>query len=152
MTDSDERTSIWNDEWTSLGDEPHEGDARSRRLPHGDELGATLYELPPDAVGGPYHFHHGQEELLIVLRGQPTLRTPDGKRKLGEGEVVHFKRGPSGVHAVSNPTTESVRYVMVSTLTSPDAVEYPDSAQLSVMAKTDSQFGEPLWDIRTIEE
>jgi hypothetical protein len=35
---------------------------------------------------------------------------------------------------------------------SPEAVEYPDSRQLSVMAFTESQLGSPLWDIRTLEE
>ena len=55
-------------------------------------LGASVYELPPDGYGV-YHFHHGSEELLIVLRGQPTLRTPDGERQLDEGEAVVFPRG-----------------------------------------------------------
>jgi mannose-6-phosphate isomerase-like protein (cupin superfamily) len=28
-----------------------------------------------------YHFHHGTEEFLIVLRGSATLRTQDGDRE-----------------------------------------------------------------------
>ena len=144
--------SILRDEWESLGEAPHEGEARTRRLPHGEILGATLYELPPGAPGPVYHFHHGAEELLIVLRGRPTLRTPNGERQLEEGEVVHFRRGPEGAHKCSNRTDQPVRYVMVGTRASPDAVEYPDTRQLSVMALTSSQFGKPLWDIRTLEE
>ncbi len=152
MTESDQPPSIWADDWTSHGEEPHEDGARSRRLPGGDRLGATLYELPPGASSGEYHFHHGIEELLVVLRGRPTLRTPDGERVLNEGEVVHFDRGPEGAHCVVNEMDEPVRYVMASDTASPDAVEYPDSGQLSVMARTESQLGEPLWDIRTLEE
>lgn len=152
MPGTDERASIWRDEWDSAGDAPWEGGARTRRLPRGDALGASLYELPPGAPGGAYHFHHGGEELLIVLRGRPTLRTPDGERQLAEGEVVHFRRGPQGAHKCSNPTDETVRYVMVGINASPDAVEYPDTRQLSVMAFTHSQFGSPLWDIRTLED
>jgi hypothetical protein len=41
---------------------------------------------------------------------------------------------------------------MVSNRPSPEAVEYPDSGQLSVMAFTDSQLGRPLWDIRPLDE
>lgn len=152
MDESEKRPSIWCDDWESLGEEPHEGGAKSRRLPRGELLGATLYELPPSAPGGNYHFHHGIEELLIVLRGQPTLRTPEGERNLDEGEVVHFERGPDGAHSVSNETDDHARFIMVSNLTSPDAVEYPDSHQLSVMARTESQTGGPLWDMRTVEE
>lgn len=152
MSDNDSLPSIWADDWESRGDKPHEGGARSRRLPRGEIIGATLYELPPEAPGGPYHFHHGNEELFIVLRGRPTLRTPDGSRTIDEGAVVHFERGPAGAHSVSNETAEPVRYVMVSNRASPDAVEYPESKQLSVMARTPSQFGDPLWYIRTIEK
>ena len=152
MTNDTSAVSILCDEWESTGDAPHEGGARTRRLPRGELLGATLYELPPGAPGPVYHFHHGSEELLIVLRGRPTLRTPDGERQLEEGEVVHFRRGPEGAHKCSNSTNQAVRYVMVGTYASPDAVEYPDTRQLSVMAFTNSQFGKPLWDIRTLEE
>ena len=35
---------------------------------------------------------------------------------------------------------------------SPEAVEYPDTRQLSVMALTESMDGRPLWDIRTLGE
>ena len=41
---------------------------------------------------------------------------------------------------------------MVSNRPSPEAVEYPDTRQISVMAFTESQLGRPLWDIRTLEE
>ena len=45
-----------------------------------------------------------------------------------------------------------MRYVVVSTRPSPEAVEYPDTRQLSVMAMTESQLGRPLWDIRALDE
>jgi uncharacterized cupin superfamily protein len=146
-------TNIWTDEWESMGDEEEwMTGARSRRLPRDGNLGASLYELPPGTSGGHYHFHHGNEELLVVLRGRPHLRTPEGERALQEGEVVHFPTGPRGAHQVLNRGSELVRYLMASFRSSPDAVEYPDTRQLSVMALTESQFGRPLWDIRTLEE
>jgi len=108
-------------------------------------------EIDPGTTGGLYHFHHGAEELLVVLRGTPTLRMPDGERELEEGEVVHFAVGPEGAHQLVNRSTAPVRYLMVANRPSPEAVEYPDSNQLSVLAFTDSQLGGPLWDIRTLE-
>ena len=71
---------------------------------------------------------------------------------LEEGDVVAFRVGPEGAHQVLNRTEQPVRYVMVSDRTSPEAVEYPDSRQISVMARTDSQLGQPLWDMRTLDE
>jgi len=39
-------------------------------------LGATLYEPDPGAAASPLHYHHRNQELLFVLSGAPTLRTP----------------------------------------------------------------------------
>jgi uncharacterized cupin superfamily protein len=111
-----------------------------------------VYDIDPDTTGSEYHFHHGAEELLIVLRGRPTLREPAGERVLDEGEVVHFPVGPAGAHQLINRTSEPVRYMMMSNRPSPESIEYPDTRQVSVMAFTESQFGKPLWDLRTIEE
>ena len=99
-------------------------------------LGASVYELAP-GCWVPFHFHHGSEELLVVLRGRPTLRTAAGSRELAEGEAVHFPAGPEGVHGVSNETSELVRYLMASTLVSPEVAEYPDLRQITAQARTD---------------
>ena len=145
-----DRASVWSDEWEwESAEEWFTG--RATRLPRGEKLGATLYELDPGG-GGAYHFHHGAEELLIVLRGRPTIRTPEGERQLDVGEVVHFPVGPAGAHQTRNDSDAPVRYVYVSNRVSPEVVEYPDTRQLTAMALTESQLGRPLWDIRTLDE
>ena len=144
---------VWSDAWES-DDDWSGGGAEARRLPRGEELGASVYRLEPgDSV--PYHFHHASEELLIVLRGRPTLRDAAGERTLAEGDVVHFPRGPGGVHALRNETDEEVRYVMASTLHTPEVAEYPDLRQITAQALTGSQTGERLWlihDLGTAED
>ena len=58
---------IWTHQW-EFDDDWSGGGAQSKRLPRGDQIGATVYELEPgDFVV--YHFQHAQEELLIVLAG-----------------------------------------------------------------------------------
>ena len=42
----------------------------------------------------------------MVLRGTPTLRTPEGERTLAEGEVVAFPAGRAGAHAIRNRSDE----------------------------------------------
>lgn len=147
-----EPENIWRDAWTSTGEQPWQGGLHTRRVGRGTILAATLHELPPGAAGPPYHFHHGNEEMLVVLSGRPTLRTPQGERQLEEGEVVVFRCGPADAHKCGNQTDEPVRYLMISNNASPDAVEYPDTGMLSVMAYTDSQFGRPLWDMRQLPD
>jgi uncharacterized cupin superfamily protein len=141
---------VWGDEWDAAEDWSG-GGAKSRRLPRGPGLGASLYEL---GAGNfvVYHFHHGMEELLVVLRGRPTLRTPDGDRQLQEGESVYFPVGPDGAHALRNDTDQPVRFLMASTRPSPEVVEYPDLGQLTAQAFTGSQTGEPLFVVHDVAQ
>ncbi|CAN5807286.1 hypothetical protein BH18ACT13_BH18ACT13_20690 [soil metagenome] len=139
---------VWRDEWDP-GEDWSGGGARAKRLPRGASLGATVYELGP-GNWVPYHFHHGSEELLVVLRGRPTLRSSAGKRQLEEGEAVHFPTGPDGAHGLTNETEETVRYLMASTLVSPEVAEYPDLGQITAQARTGSQTGERLWVIHDL--
>ena len=137
--------SIYSKSYDSLGDQPWQGGAYSKAFPRGEDIGASLYVLKPGATTGNYHFHHGIEEILILIEGQPTLRTPQGKRVLDLGEVVHFEKGYTGAHQIINHTDQEVRLVMMSNQASPDVVEYPDQKLMSVMARSKSENGDPLW-------
>jgi uncharacterized cupin superfamily protein len=123
---------IWDDDWGEQDEDWSGGGALSKRLVPGGGplLGATLYELGPRNFVV-YHVHHGSEELLVVLRGTPTLRTPEGDRTLEEGDVVHFPAGPEGAHGLRNDTGKPVRYVMAGIRHSPEITEYPDLGQVT---------------------
>lgn len=143
-------SNIWADDWEAT-DDWSGGGASSKRLPRGPGLGASVYELEPgDSVV--YHFHHGMEELLVVLRGRPTLRTREGERQLDEGEAVYFPVGPDGAHGTRNDTEEPVRYLVASTRPSPEVAEYPDLKKITAQAFTESQTGERLWLIHDVDE
>jgi uncharacterized cupin superfamily protein len=93
-------------------------------------LGLSLWELPSGEAAYPYHYHLAEDELVLVLDGQPSLRTPDGWRELQEGEVVPFLRGEQGSHQLVNRTEETVRFLAFSTNGEPDIVIRPDSGTL----------------------
>jgi uncharacterized cupin superfamily protein len=135
---------VFRDEWDELDDWSGGGAKSTRLVGPGVQLGASVYELGPGNTAA-YHFHHGSEELLIVLRGRPTLRSPDGERQLAEGEVVHFAPGPAGAHGMRNDTDEPARYVVAGIRVSPEVAEYPDTKQITAQARTESQTGERLW-------
>ena len=88
------------------------------------QLGAGLYELLPGGAVSPYHLHHANEELAIVLAGRPALRQPDGIRRLEPGAVVAFPAGPDGAHRISNPGPEVARVLVVSTMQYPEIAEH----------------------------
>jgi uncharacterized cupin superfamily protein len=111
----------------------------------------SLYELQARQTQCPYHFHHGADELVLVLRGRPTLRTPDGERDLEPGDFVHFPRGSAGAHQITNRTDEPALYVVGSSNRSPEICEYPDSGKIASFSRLDSQRGQRLWTMHRFE-
>jgi uncharacterized cupin superfamily protein len=121
-------------------------------VPRGHSLGMSLYELAPRQTQSPYHFHHAQDELILVLGGRPTLRTPGGERELQPGDFVHFPKGPEGAHQVVNRTDEPALYVVGSDRVYPEVCEYPDSGKLLAMSRGTSQRGERLWTVHRLDD
>jgi uncharacterized cupin superfamily protein len=104
--------------------------ARLGRQAGCERLGLSLWAIPPGEAAYPYHFHLGEEEVLIVLEGSPHLRTPDGWRELPEGEVVAFPVGEDGAHQLDNRTDATIRFLAISTHGMPEVTVYPDEQKL----------------------
>jgi uncharacterized cupin superfamily protein len=122
-------------------DEPREQPGfccQRARLSHqagSERLGLSLWEVPPGEAAYPYHHHLTEEELVLVLDGRPSLRTPQGWRELSEGEVVAFPRGEHGGHQLMNRTPHTVRFLSFSSSGEPDIVIYPDSGKLGAFER-----------------
>ncbi|MGB8360843.1 MAG: cupin domain-containing protein [Acidimicrobiia bacterium] len=101
----------------------------------GQMLGASVYLLGPGQKSFPYHYHHANEEMLIVLEGQVTVRTPGGEERAVRGDALIFNRGESGAHQVINDAENDARILMMSTMVDPDIAEYPDSGNIGVFAR-----------------
>ena len=117
--------------------EPPEGH-QFRGLSLTGEVGASLtgmgvYEIEPGNAVWPYHFELVEEEWLIVVAGEVTLRTPEGERRLRAGDVACFPAGPAGAHAVRNDGDAVARIAMPSSAAPyGDAVVYPDSGKFRI--------------------
>jgi uncharacterized cupin superfamily protein len=112
------------------------GAARAARVaaPAGaSALGCAVFELDPGGQVAPYHLHHANEELLVVLEGTLELRTPAGLREVGRGGVVSFPAGPDGAHRLRNTSGAPARYLMVSTMRYPEVAEHLDSGTVLAM-------------------
>ena len=120
---------IHHPEWDAERDAPPFRWRRARlgRQAGSRDLGASLFEVPPGAATFPLHIHHANEEMLIVVSGRPSVRTPDDERELEPGEVVAFLSGRRGAHQILNRGDEPARVLMVSTNIYPEVVEHPDS-------------------------
>jgi uncharacterized cupin superfamily protein len=116
-------------EWDAQRDVPPYTWSRAQlgRQAGSRDLGASLFEVPAGASSFPIHIHHHNEELLVVLQGTPTLRTLDGERVLATGEVVAFPAGRGGAHAIDNRGDTTARWLVVSTMRSPEINEFPEA-------------------------
>jgi uncharacterized cupin superfamily protein len=121
---------VYGDSWEGGSDRP--GYTWRRMRVGGEMLGASVYELEPGEKSFPYHFHNANEELLVVLDGEPTLRDHGGERRLNRGDAVVFPRGPTGAHQLRNDGERPARVLMTSTLIAPEVVDYPDSGKAGV--------------------
>ncbi len=99
-----------------------------------EQLGASVYLLDPGEAICPYHYEFPDEEWLVVLEGNPTVRDPDGEHVLEPGDLVVFREGPEGAHRVSNGADRPgpARVMMLSTKSATAVCVYPDSDKVGV--------------------
>ena len=120
--------------WVERTDVPLRGrTARVGALAGAERLGATLYEIDPGQNGSPFHLHHANEEMIIVLSGRPTLRTVEGSRVLEPGDVVACPVGRAGAHQLRNETESPVQALVISTMIYPETAEMLDSDKVLVI-------------------
>jgi len=122
-------------DWETL--ERGETEFRRKRLAEaadGDELGCSLYELPPGKKSWPYHYHTANEEAIYVLAGDGQLRAADDEVAIESGDYVALPTGEDGAHRIINDGDAPLRYLMISTMNEPDIGVYPDSDKIKLFA------------------
>ena len=112
-----------------------------RLAPVGSRIGAQLlgYNITAVAPGKrafPRHNHHVNEEMFFILSGSGELRVGDERFTLRQGDfIANPPGGPETAHQIVNTGTEELRYLAVSTLLTPEIVEYPDSGKFGAMLR-----------------
>jgi uncharacterized cupin superfamily protein len=109
--------------------------ARIGRQLGAERLGLSLFEIEPGQAAYPYHYHLGEEELIVVLQGRPAVREPSGWRDLEPGDVLVYRIGDEGAHQLVNRGEETVRFLAISTSGAPDIVLYPDSDKVGAFER-----------------
>jgi uncharacterized cupin superfamily protein len=96
-------------------------------------LGCAIHVVPPGKKAFPFHRHHVMDELFFVVSGEGRYRW--GKRALPvkTGDLVAAPAGTEA-HQLINTGKSDLRYLGVSSMSSVDIVEYPDSAKIGAAA------------------
>ena len=114
----------------------HEGYEMVRRqfVPKGEAKNTqvSIYEIPPGKSGYPYHYHMKNEETFYIISGEGLLRTPEGEKKVGAGEIIFFPSGPEGAHKLTNIGTDTLVYIDFDVYHELEACIYPDSGKMGI--------------------
>lgn len=98
------------------------------------QLGYNLTVLPPGKAQCPFHSHHGEEEMFLILEGEGELRFGDKRFPVRKHDVIACPTGgPEVAHQIINTGTTTMRYLALSTLCDLEACEYPDSGKVSIV-------------------
>src|SRR4051812_28032744 len=93
----------------------HRVTAKALGVPAGGaQLGATLTEIPPGAIGYPFHFHCGVEEAIYILSGSGTARLGDERVAVRAGDYIAHPIGPEHAHQMINDGSEPLVYLCIS--------------------------------------
>ena len=109
------------------------------------KTGLSYWEVEPGEAAYPYHAHLTEEEIIVVLSGRPSLRTPDGWRDLEEGEVLIFPTGQRGAHQIVNKSDETIRFLAFSNSGAPEIVLQLDAGKVGAFERPVDGGGLSLW-------
>ncbi|MBX3637451.1 MAG: cupin domain-containing protein [Rubrivivax sp.] len=98
------------------------------------DLGFSYDIVPPGKRACPYHLHHAEEEMFVILEGQGTLRVADEMLPVGAGDVIAIPAGPDYPHQILNTSDAPLKYLSIATRRSPEVCEYPDSGKVNAFA------------------
>jgi uncharacterized cupin superfamily protein len=96
-------------------------------------LGCAVHVVPPGKRAFPFHRHHVLDEMFYIVSGTGEYRFGDETLALRAGDIIGAPAG-SKPHQIINTGSEDLRYLGISSMSSVDVVDYPDSRKLAVGA------------------
>jgi uncharacterized cupin superfamily protein len=95
-------------------------------------LGYNITAVPPGKRAFPAHNHHANEEMFFILQGNGEVRIGKERFPVRQGDfIANPPGGPELAHQIINTGKEELRYLAVSTMITPEVVEYPDSGKIA---------------------
>ena len=107
------------------------------------KLGYSISIVPPGKRVCPFHNHHINEEMFLILEGSGTLRFGSEEYSIKKHDIIACPPGDRHVaHQIINTSDKPLRYLCLSTKDPYDICEYPDSDKiLSYCHHENTKFG-----------
>ncbi len=94
-------------------------------------VGVAIEELSPGKQSCPLHFHMLEEEHILMLEGECTLRLGEERIRFKAGDYACFPAGEKTGHCLINEGTATCRYVVIGEDSPNESCVYPDSNKVS---------------------
>jgi uncharacterized cupin superfamily protein len=117
-----------------------EGPFKEKYARVGDKIGAkklgySVVVLEPGFKVCPFHNHHVNEEMFLILEGEGTLRFGENEYAIKKDDIIACPPGGTEVaHQIINTGTSDLRYLCLSTNEPFEICEYPDSNKALALA------------------
>jgi len=96
------------------------------------KIGIAVKELAPGKQSCPFHFHMIEEEHVIALEGEATLRLGDERYTIKAGDYVGFPAGQRAGHCLVNEGDKPFRFLIVGDNSPNEVCVYPDSGKVMI--------------------
>ena len=101
-----------------------------------DGIGVMLTVVEPGDKAFPFHVHHRNHELFVILEGEGTYRFGAEAFPVKAGDVCAAPAGgPEQAHQLINTGTTTLKYLGISTKEDTEVVEYPDSKKFAAISR-----------------
>ena len=99
-------------------------------------LGISYNEVPPGKSSCPFHNHHVEDELFIVLEGEGTYRFGDSTYPVKAGDFLSAPAGRAEVaHQLVNTGDRTLRYFCVANYMDTNVVELPELGVVRISSR-----------------
>ncbi|MGJ8669081.1 MAG: cupin domain-containing protein [Oceanococcus sp.] len=100
------------------------------------QIGAAYCVVPAGKSACPFHVHHVEDEMFVVLEGSGVYRFGDAKHPIKPGDILGAPRGgPEFAHKITNTGSVPLKYLAISTKADSEICEYPDSGKFLVSSQ-----------------
>lgn len=90
------------------------------------QFGANEVILQPGAQSSLRHWHHREDEFVMVLAGECTLIQDAGETVMRPGDCAAFPAGDPNGHHFINRTDREARFLVVGSRKNPEKATYSD--------------------------
>jgi uncharacterized cupin superfamily protein len=104
------------------------------------QFGANLVMLEPGAMSSLRHWHHNEDEFVMVTEGECTLVQDEGETVMRPGDCAAFPAGSANGHHFLNRTDKVAKFLVVGTKAKSETAVYSDVDLMVQMAAGKADF------------